>query len=132
MTIQSDSDNRAMAGLFTFDLDGQKVDGRTQAARFFKTEVTALIDQLGRTPKPSDTYLLRNAATLAYLCDRDTARLMAGQTVDEENLRRNVQALGGVLIKLGMASKSRDVTKGSSQGNDPFADAINATYSVSS
>ena len=53
---------------------------------------------------------------------------MAGQTIDEENYRRNAQALGGVLIKLGMASKSRDITKASSRADDPFADAINATY----
>ncbi|WP_426016538.1 hypothetical protein [Brevundimonas sp. DWR2-3-1b1] len=33
-------------------------------------------------------------------------------------------------IKLGMAAKSRDVTKGGSKGGDPFADAINATYTA--
>jgi len=128
MNTQYIDDSRALDSLFAFDIDGQKVDGRTQAARYFKTELTALIDQLARTPKASDAYLLRNAATLAFLCDRDTARIMAGQEVDQENYRRNAQALGAVLIKLGMASKSRDVTKGGSKGGDPFADAINATY----
>lgn len=127
-TNQNNADNHDIANVFSPEIDGTRVDGRTQAARFFKRVAGELTDQLARTPKASDALLLRNAATFAYLCDRDTARLMAGQTIDEENYRRNAQALGGVLIKLGMASKSRDVTKASSRSDDPFADAINATY----
>ncbi len=127
-SFESSDEHRDITALFTLDIDGGKVDGRSQAARVFKRLAGDLIDQMARTPKASETMLLRNAATLAFLCDRDTARLMAGQTIDEENYRRNAQALGAVLIKLGMASKSRDVTKGGSRESDPFADAINATY----
>lgn len=129
-SFESSDEHRDITALFTLEIDGGKVDGRSQAARMFKRHAGDLIDQLARTPKASENMLLRNAATLAFLCDRDTARLMAGQTIDEENYRRNAQALGAVLIKLGMAAKSRDVTKGGSKGSDPFADAINATYSA--
>lgn len=127
-SFQNISDHREIGALFSLEIEGGKVDGRSQAARFFKRTAGELTDQLAREPKPSEAILLRNAATLAFLCDRDTARLMAGQEIDEENYRRNAQALGAVLIKLGMAQKSRDVTKGGSKGRDPFADAINATY----
>lgn len=124
----SPEESRDVSALFALEIEGGKVDGRSQAARFFKRIAGDLTDQLARDPKPSEAILLRQAATLGYLCDRDAARLMAGQEIDEENYRRNAQALGGVLIKLGMAQKSRDVTKGGSKGGDPFADAINATY----
>jgi hypothetical protein len=112
------------------EIDGERIDGRSQAARTFKRIATDLADQLGRAAKPSEQLLLRNAATLALLCDRDTARLVGGQGIDEENYRRNAQALGGILIKLGMASKSRDVTKRGAAGADPFADAINASFEI--
>ena len=128
MTAENDHDHRAITGLFNLEIDGERADGRSQAARTFKRIAGDLTDQLARSPKPSEQLLLRNAATLAFLCDRDTARLIAGQAIDEENYRRNAQALGSVLIKLGMAAKSRDVTKGGSKGEDPFATAINATY----
>jgi len=114
----------------TLEIEGEQIDGRSQAARRFKVIIGDLADQLARQPKASEALLLRNAATLAYLCDRDTARLMAGAEIDEENYRRNAQALGGVLIKLGMASKSRDVTKKGAAGGDPFADAINGSFEV--
>ena len=127
-SFQSPDDGRDITALFTLEIDGGKVDGRSQAARVFKRIAGDLTDQLARDPKPSEAMILRNAATFAFLCDRDTARLMAGQEIDEENYRRNAQALGASLIKLGMAQKSRDVTKGGSKGGDPFADAINATY----
>jgi len=129
-SFESSNEHRDITALFTLEIDGGKADGRSQAARVFKRTAGDLMDQLARTPKPSEGILLRNAATLAFLCDRDTARLMAGQAIDEENYRRNAQALGGVLIKLGMAAKSRDVTKGASKGGDPFADAINATWNA--
>lgn len=129
-SFESSNEHRDITALFTLEIDGGKADGRSQAARVFKRTAGDLMDQLARTPKPSEGILLRNAATLAFLCDRDTARLMAGQEIDEENYRRNAQALGGVLIKLGMAAKSRDVTKSGSKGGDPFADAINGTWTA--
>lgn len=112
------------------EIDGERINGRSQAARTFKRIATDLADQLGRVARPSEQLLLKNAATLALLCDRDTARLVAGQAIDEENYRRNAQALGAALIKLGMAAKSRDMTKRGSAGGDPFADAINASFEV--
>lgn len=117
-----------LSAVFNLEIAGRKVDGRTVAARTFRVIAGDLLDQLARQPKPSEQVMIRQAATLAFLCDRDTACLIAGEKFDEENYRRNTQALGAVLIKLGMAAKSRDVTKRGSQGGDPFADAINATY----
>ena len=124
-------DTADLAAVFSLEIGGRKVDGRTIAARAFKVIAGDLMDQLVRSPKPSEAIMIRQAATLAFLCDRDTACLISGEKFDEENYRRNAQALGAVLIKLGMAAKSRDMTKGGSKGNDPFADAINATWSVS-
>ncbi len=118
----------ALSTIYSLEIAGRKVDGRTLSARAFKVIAGDLLHQLSRFPKPTEAILIRQAATLAFLCDRDTAALMAGEAFDEENYRRNAQALGAVLIKLGMAQKSRDVTKGGSKGGDPFADAINATY----
>lgn len=117
-----------LSAVFSLEIAGKKVDGRLVSARAFKVIAGDLMDQLGRSPKPSEAIMIRQAATLAFLCDRDTACLMSGESVDEENYRRNAQALGAVLIKLGMAAKSRDVTKRGSKADDPFADAINATY----
>lgn len=131
MSKDYDDNSRAMMGLLNLEIDGERADGRTQAARTFKRIAADLNEQMARQPKASEQLLLRNAATFAYLCDRDTARLMAGQSIDEENHRRNAQALGGVLIKLGMAAKSRDVTKKAQQAtSNPFADAIEASYTV--
>lgn len=118
----------ALSTVYSLELAGRKVDGRTLPARAFRVIAGDLLHQLARFPKPSEAILIRQAATLAFLCDRDTAALMAGEAFDEENYRRNTVALGSALVKLGMAQKSRDVTKGGSKGGDPFADAINATY----
>ena len=123
-------DTADLAAVFNLEIAGRKVDGRTVAARSFRVIAGDLMDQLARQPKPSEAVMIRQAATLAFLCDRDTACLIAGEKFDEENYRRNTQSLGAVLIKLGMAAKSRDVTKGGSKGSDPFADAINATYTT--
>lgn len=126
--IENHPPSAALSTIYSLEIAGRKVDGRTLSARAFKTIAGDLLHQLNRFPKPSEAILLRQAATLAFLCDRDTACLMAGEPFDEENYRRNAQALGSALIKLGMAQKSRDVTKGGSKGRDPFADAIEATY----
>lgn len=129
-TLQNNSDELDLSAVFSLEIGGQRIDGRTVAARSFKIMAGDLMDQLARNPKPSEAILIRQAATLAYLCDRDTAKVIAGEAIDEEGYRRNVQAIGAVLIKLGMAAKSRDVTKRGSKSDDPFADAINATYSA--
>ncbi|WP_188064238.1 hypothetical protein [Sphingobium sp. KCTC 72723] len=103
---------------------GRKVDGRTLEARRFKAIAGDLIIQLGRGPTASERALLYAAATFAMLCERDTESLLAGQGIDQENYRRNVAMLGQQLVKLGMAKKSRDVTKRDHIGMDDFGAAL--------
>jgi hypothetical protein len=103
---------------------GRKIDGRTTEAKRFRTLAIDLAAQLQRNPSPAERLLLLNAATLATLCERFTADLLEGKPVDEEPYRRNVAALSAVLIKLGMAAKSRDVTKRDKAGMDEFGAAL--------
>ena len=105
-------------------IGGRKIDGRTTEAKRFRTLATDLAAQLQRNPSPAERLLLLNAATLATLCERFTADLLEGKPVDEEGYRRNAQALRGVLIKLGMAAKSRDVTKRDRTALDDFGAAL--------
>lgn len=103
---------------------GRKIDGRTIDAKRFRTLATELATQLQHDPTPAERVLLINAATLAMLCERFAADLLEGREVNEENYRRNLQALGNVMIKLGMAAKSRDVTKRDRAGADDFGAAV--------
>ena len=103
---------------------GRKIDGRTIDAKRFRTLATELATQLNRDPTPAERVLLVNAATLAMLCERFAADLLEGKEVNEENYRRNLQSLGNVMIKLGMAAKSRDVTKRDRAGQDDFGAAL--------
>lgn len=103
---------------------GRKIDGRTTEAKRFRTLAIDLAAQLQRNPTPAERVLLINAATLATLCERFTADLLEGKAVEEEPYRRNVAALSAVLIKLGMAIKSRDVTKRDRAGLDEFGAAL--------
>lgn len=103
---------------------GRKIDGRTTEAKRFRMLASELATQLTRNPSPADRLLLLNAATLATLCERFTADLLEGREVEEEPYRRNVAALSAVLIKLGMAAKSRDVTKRDRAGMDEFGAAL--------
>ena len=119
-----------LSAVFSLEIAGKKVDGRLVSARAFKVIAGDLMDQLGRCPSTSEAILIRQAATLAFLCDRDTACLMSGEGFDEANYRQNAQALGAALVKLGMAQKSRDVTKRGSKASDPFADAINGSWTA--
>ncbi|OBX18570.1 hypothetical protein A9995_11425 [Erythrobacter sp. QSSC1-22B] len=103
---------------------GRKIDGRTTEARRFRSLAYDLAAQLQRNPTPAERALLLNAATLATLCERFTADLLEGKPVEDEPFRRNVAALSAVLIKLGMAAKSRDVTKRDRNGVDEFGAAL--------
>lgn len=103
---------------------GRKIDGRTIEARRFRTLAFDLASQLQRNPTPAERLLLVNAATLATLCERFTADLLEGKSVEEEPYRRNIAALSAVLIKLGMAAKSRDVTKRDRTAVDEFGAAL--------
>lgn len=103
---------------------GRKIDGRTIEAKRFRALITDLCLQLQRSPTASERVLLVNAATLATLCERFSADLLEGKTVEDEPYRRNVAALNAVLIKLGMAMQSRDVTKRHRAGQDDFGAAL--------
>jgi hypothetical protein len=105
-------------------IGGRKIDGRTIEAKRFRALATDLALQLQRNPTPAERLLLLNAATLATLCERFTADLLDGKPVEDEPYRRNVAALSAVLIKLGMAAKSRDVTKRDRTGTDDFGAAL--------
>jgi hypothetical protein len=109
---------------FELTIAGRKIDGRTTDAKRFKALATDLAAQLDRNPTPAERQLLMSAATFATLCERFTADLLDGKDVDEENYRRNAQALGGLFIKLGMAKKSRDVTRRDRAGMEDFGPAL--------
>jgi hypothetical protein len=105
-------------------ISGRKIDGRTTEAKRFRTLASELAAQLHREPTAAERALLLNAATLATLCERFTADLLEGKLTEDEPYRRNVAALSAVLIKLGMAAKSRDVTKRDRSGEDVFGAAV--------
>lgn len=90
---------------------GEKVDGRSVTARRYRDLFNDLALQLGDHIAPSEAALLRRAAAFSALCEKDEEAIAAGQDFDQENYRRNAQALRSTLIALGMAKKSRDVTK---------------------
>ena len=109
---------------FDFSIAGRKVDGRTMEAKRFRAIGSDLTEQLGRNPTASERLLLMNAATLAMLCEQATADLLEGKSIDQENHRRNVALLGQLLIKLGMAKKSRDMKASDSAGVNDFGAAL--------
>lgn len=105
-------------------IDGERVDQRSITARRWRGNLADLAMQIGDHVTPSEGMLLRRAATLAFLCERDEARVMQGEEIDEEGYRRNVTALGAILVKLGLAQKSRDVTKRDARLFDAHAAAV--------
>ena len=109
---------------FELTIAGRKIDGRTVEARRFRALGGDLMSQLARNPSAAERLLILNAATIAMLCERAAADLLEGKAVDEENYRRNVTMLGSILVKLGMAMKSRDITKGSRMVADDFGAAL--------
>lgn len=109
---------------FDLTVAGRKIDNRTAEARRFRALGSELMTQLGRNPNAAERMMIMNAATLAMLCERDAADLLEGKKIDPESYRRNVTLLGSVLVKLGMAMKSRDVTKRDRAGADDFGAAL--------
>ena len=105
-------------------IDGERVDQRSVVARRWRENIADLAMQLGDHTTPAEGMLLRRAATFAALCERDEAALVRGDAVDEEGYRRNATALGAVLVKLGLAAKSRDMTKSQSKLFDAHAAAV--------
>lgn len=90
-------------------IDGQKIDGRTAIARRYRDQLTGLNIQVGGQPTTAEAMLMRRAATLATLCERDELRILNGEQVDEHNYRANTAHLKGLLINLGTVKKSRDI-----------------------
>lgn len=90
-------------------IDGQKIDGRTAIARRYRDQLAGLSNQVGGSPTIAEAMLMRRAATLATLCERDELRLLNGEEIDEGNYRANTSHLKGILINLGTVKKSRDI-----------------------
>jgi hypothetical protein len=87
-----------------------EVDGRSAIARRFRDHVDALTSQVGGDPSPAQDMLIRRCATLAVLCESDEAKVAAGEAIDEETYLRRITVLSGVLGKLGLARKAKDIT----------------------
>lgn len=117
-------DIASIVGQSDLVIDGERVDQRSVTARRWRSTISDLAMQIGDHISPSEAMLLRRAATLAYFCERDEFLVMKGDTVDEESYRRNVTSLGAVLVKLGLAQKSRDITKKESRMFDAHAAAV--------
>lgn len=109
---------------FELVVAGRKIDQRTMPARRFKALGSELTTQLGREPTAAERIMLMNAATLSMLLEQETADLLEGKAVDHENHRKNVAALRQLLIQLGFAKKSRDITKSDAAPGDAFGAAI--------
>ncbi|MGJ3626374.1 hypothetical protein AB5I41_04585 [Sphingomonas sp. MMS24-JH45] len=110
--------------MFELVVAGRKIDGRTTEAKRFRAIGTDLPSSSAHPRAHRSASLLMNAATIAMLCEQATADLLEGKVVDHENHRRNVAMLGQLLIKLGLAMKSRDVTKRDSARTDDFGAAL--------
>lgn len=105
-------------------IDGQKIDGRTAIARRYRDQLSGLNIQVGGQPTTAEIMLMRRAATLATLCERDELRILNGEEIDEGNYRANTAHLKGILINLGTVKKSRDVTKGDYRTFDAHTQAV--------
>jgi len=90
-------------------IDGQKIDGRTAIARRYRDQLAGLNVQLGGSPSIAESMLMRRAATLTTLCERDELKILNGEQIDEHNYRQNAGVLKGILINLGTVKKSRDI-----------------------
>jgi len=86
---------------------------RRRDARKFRSIFDDLREQMSREPSASEHVMLTHAATLAFMCEEDARAIILKGNVDVESYRRNLAALRSLMIGLGLAKKSRDVTKGS-------------------
>lgn len=115
------SDNLKLPELL---IDGQKIDGRTAIARRYRDQLTGLNIQVGGHPTTAEAMLMRRAATLATLCERDELRILNGEEIDENNYRANCSHLKGILINLGTVKKSRDIGKDDYRTFDAHTQAV--------
>jgi hypothetical protein len=91
---------------------------RRRDARKFRNIFDDLREQMSREPTASEQVMLTHAAALAFLCEEDARALILRGNIDIEGYRRNLQALRALLQSLGLAKKSRDVTKKSFNTGD--------------
>jgi hypothetical protein len=105
-------------------LAGERVDGRLVIARQYREHLNDLAAQLGNFVAHSERMVLQRAAVLALLCERDELKFLNGVDFDEEGYRRNGAALKAALVGLGMAKKSRDITKREARAFDAHAAAV--------
>lgn len=105
-------------------IDGQKIDGRTAIARRYRDQLAGLNVQLGGSPSIAESMLMRRAATLTTLCERDELKILNGEQIDEHNYRQNAGVLKGILINLGTVKKSRDIRGDDYRTYDPHTQAV--------
>jgi hypothetical protein len=92
-------------------IGGEQVDMRTREARRFRAILRDLAEQMDREPTASERLQLMSAATLAMCIERDTLAMLRGEVVEQEPMRRNAVALRACLTSLGLAMKSRDISR---------------------
>jgi len=105
-------------------IDGQKIDGRTAIARRYRDQLAGLNVQLGNDANTAEAMLMRRAATLAVLCERDELKILNGEEIDEGNYRANTSHLKAILINLGTVKKSRDISKNDYKTFDAHTQAV--------
>lgn len=105
-------------------LAGETIDRRTSIARRWRAVGEDLVAQLGRVTTPSEMILLKQAASLAVLNERDIAAMLKGEEIDQDNYRKNVKAFTDLMVRLGLAKQSRDFRKSDYPGENPFAAAL--------
>jgi hypothetical protein len=110
----------AVTGTDGLEYRGKKVDLRSRQGRQWRDHIRHLAEQLGGKPTASQGILLRRAATFCLLIESAEAQLLAGGRIDEPNYRANADKLKAILVQIGLAQKSRDVT-GADQPADDHA-----------
>ncbi|WP_157196457.1 hypothetical protein [Methylobacterium sp. 88A] len=104
------NDITKIVGASELMIDGEPFDRRSITARRWCSSFADLAMQIGGGVTLSEAMMLRRAANLAMMCERDEARVMRGDeddVVDEEHYRRNASASKAALMGPGMASTAR-------------------------
>lgn len=97
-------------------------DNRSALARRLRDLVSDLSIQLGGDPTPAEGAIIRRAATLAILAERDEATLAKGQEIDLAGYRATSLALASLLGRIGLRRRLKDATPGAA--TDAHARAI--------
>lgn len=80
-------------------------DGRTRAARRYRDVLANLSSLFGRSPNEAEGALLRRAATLVVLAERQDSLLVRSETVDPVKVCRLSGALTRVFVALDLLGK---------------------------